>query len=237
MTIFQQLGELTPLGMERFQRDFENALSTYDLDLSNTAICAPVAGTSRFVIEDYPTRKEMAQAICAAFGHLRPEREQGRLGLWAWLTWVLREQLFLADNKVPGRRRVGEVWTWMPSHPNDFRKAQRHKVRLPVILWATLGQDADHLLCGKPSEPGELTSQLTSQQDMLARGFQQLCRQMYYDDQKGGLRRGAAGSGPGSARHLARVRKQLDITWDMTDLGPDRIRDLLPGSFSKFLAG
>jgi hypothetical protein len=237
MTSFQQLGELTPFGLERFHLAFDSALSTHDLDISNPAMCSPVPGTAKLVVKEYSTRREMAEAVCAAFGQLKPENEQGRIGLWAWLTWVLRDQLFVPDKAAPGRRKVGELWTWMPSPPNDFRKAQRHKVRLPVILWATLGNDADHLLCGKPSEPGELISQLTSQQDMLARGFQQLCRQLYYDDQKGGLRRGAAGSGAGSARHLARVRKQLDITWDMTDLGPDRIMALLPRAFEKFLPG
>jgi hypothetical protein len=30
------------------------------------------------------------------------------------------------------------------------------------------------------------------------------------------------------------VRKQLDVTWDMTDLGPNRILDLLPAEFDGF---
>ncbi|MDN5861512.1 MAG: hypothetical protein L0H84_23160, partial [Pseudonocardia sp.] len=66
-------------------------------------------------------------------------------GLWSWLTFVLRAQLFKRD--AAGQLKVGELHRWYPSDPNDWQKGQRHLVRMPVLLLHSLGENADHLLC------------------------------------------------------------------------------------------
>ena len=63
-----------------------------------------------------------------------------------------------------------------PAAPNDWQKAQRHLVRMPVLLYAAFGDDADHLICGKPSIGPDIREQLTSQQDMFSANFQRACR-------------------------------------------------------------
>jgi len=105
---------------------------------------------------------------------------------------------------------------------------------MPVLLLHSFGEDADHLLCGKPSEPGEVREQLTSQQDMFHPAFQATARMLYYDDDKKALRRGAAGKKGGSARRLARVRQQLDVTWDLYALTPEQLVAKLPHEFDRF---
>jgi hypothetical protein len=221
-------------GLSRFNSimDGTNPLGNLDpLDPDCTTI---VAGTKSLKIASFSNRKEMAEAITNAFGAQKPEMLQHETGIWTWLTWVLRDQLFDRD---PQTRclKVGEEWVWNPAKPNQYQKAQRHKVRLPVVIWSTLGTDADHLLYGPVKSPGELISQLTSQQDMLAPSFQKLCRKLYFDDDAIKVKKGAAGAGAGSARRLARIRKQLDITWDMSDLNTEDILKLLPAEFQKFL--
>ena len=131
-------------------------------------------------------------------------------------------------------RRIGERHRWYPGDPNDWRKAQRHLVRMPVLLLDSFGPDADHLLCGKPSVHSEIREQLTSQQDMFNRTFQRVARALYFDDCAGGLKRGAGGSGAGSPRRLAKVRQQLTVTWELDDLEWTEVLAKLPPEFDRF---
>ena len=181
----------------------------------------------------FATARDLAAAVCAAFGRQSPHEAADRTGVWAWLTYVLRDCVFVTKGGV---RRVGEIHKWYPSAPGDYQKAQRHLIRMPVLLYASLDKDADLLLCGKPSVPGELREQLTAQQDMISRNFQRVARQLYYVEATGSFKRGSAGSNGGSARRLRTIRKQLDVTWDMSDMAPASILKLLPAEFDPFRA-
>ncbi len=233
MITYPEIRSFNEEGMARYLATMGGADPMGQINPSDPQFSAPVQGTVALTVTDFPNRKAMAEAICNAFGSQRPESLQHETGIWTWLTWVLREQLFDRDTKT-GQLKVGEEWVWNPAKPDQYQKAQRHKVRLPVVVWATLGSDADHLLHGPGKNPGELIAQLTSQQDMLAPSFQRLCRKLYFNDATKKVKKGAAGAGAGSARRLARIRKQLDITWDMSDLDTDAIAKLLPAEFDKF---
>ena len=174
----------------------------------------------------------MAQSVLDSMGTADALSLLSNTGLWAWLTFVLRDQLF--KKASDGSWKVGEIHRWYPSNPNDWRKGQRHLVRMPVLLLATLGQDADHLLCGAPSVLPEIREQLTSQQDMFNRVFQRVARSLYFDDTTGKLKRGAGDKIAGTPRRLAKVRQQLDVTWDLEDLDPATITEMLPAEFSRF---
>lgn len=71
---------------------------------------------------------------------------------------------------------------------------------------------------------------------MISRNFQQVARQLYYVEATGSFKRGSAGSNGGSARRLRTIRKQLDVTWDMSDMAPASILKLLPAEFDPFRA-
>lgn len=233
MNTYPNIRSFNEEGLARFLAIMGGSEPNGQIDPCDPQFSTAVPGTVMLTITSFPNRKAMAKAICSAFGAQSPEGLQHETGIWTWLTWVLREQLFDRDAKT-GLLKVGEEWVWNPAKPDQYQKAQRHKVRLPVVIWATLGSDADHLLYGDVKKPGELISQLTSQQDMLAPSFQRLCRKLYFDDAAKKVKKGAAGAGAGSARRLARIRKQLDITWDMSDLDADAISKLLPDEFNKF---
>lgn len=106
---------------------------------------------------------------------------------------------------------------------------------MPVLLLSSLGRNADHLLCGDPSVPGEVREQLTSQQDMFHPVFQEVARTLYFDEGTGKLRRSSGGKGAGSSRRLARVRQQLDVTWDLFALTAPELLTKLPAEFDGFL--
>ncbi len=229
---FDHLHRFTEAGLRCFEQAFVGQLSEDKIELSNAHMTSQVLETGPFIVDDFPTAKAMAQAVLDAIRPLNVYDLLPDVGLWAWLTFAMRDLLFAKD--ASGRRLVKELHRWMPSNPNDWQKGQRHLVRMPVLLRASFGDIADHLLCGHPSILPEIREQLTSQQDMFNVSFQRAARSLYFDDQRQTLKRGAGNKTAGTPRRLAKVRKQLDVTWELDELEPDRVLDLLPGEFDKF---
>ncbi|MGB3690304.1 MAG: hypothetical protein WBA02_13515 [Jannaschia helgolandensis] len=232
MTSFAAFYEFTQTGLDAYNRVFTGQLDADAIDLKDSDLVSRIAGTDGIKIAEFDTAKDMAMAVLDGLGSADLYELLPRTGLWAWLTFVLRDQLFKRDKA--GNWKVGEIHRWYPSDPNDWQKGQRHLVRMPVLLAHTLGDDADHLLCGAPSVLPEIREQLTSQQDMFNSAFQQVARTLYFDNAKGGLKRGAGGKTGGTPRRLAKVRQQLDVTWDLEDLQVDRIILTLPAEFDRF---
>ena len=229
---FDLLYEFSQSGLKLFERVFNGELDHAAISPTDPTLVKRLSGTTRFEPMEYATAKEMASAILSSMDSRDPYELLRRTGLWAWLTFVLRHQLFKRSSD--GKWRVGELHRWYPSNPNDWQKGQRHLVRMPVHLLHFLGENADHLLCAPPAVLPEIREQLTSQQDMFSPDFQRVARTLYFDDATGALKRGAGGKGRGSPRRLARVRQQLDVTWSLEDLEPAKIMSLLPPEFARF---
>lgn len=232
MTQFDCLYEFTDAGMELFQRAFEGQIDEESLDLSDGSQVVRITGTAGFEVQEWPTAKHMAETIIRSTGSVSVDDLLSRNGLWAWLAFVLRDQLF--PRRRDGQRKLGEIHRWFPSSLNDYQKGQRHLIRMPVLLLSSFGDDADHLLCGTPAVPGEVREQLTSQQDMFHPVFQAAARMLYFDPERKKLRRGASGKQGGSARRLAKIRQQLDVTWDLFALSPEKLVEKLPDEFDRF---
>jgi hypothetical protein len=230
---YATLHELTPRGLAAFKLIFSGQLDEHVLETLDRDLVEPIRDTGPFFPQEFETAKEMARAVLDAMGGHHIAALTAREGLWAWLTFVLRDVLFPASD---GKRKVGEIHRWLPSDPGDYQKGQRHLVRMPVILLSQLGDDADHLLCGPPRYLPDIREQLTSQQDMFHPTFQKAARWLYFDDKTDALKRGSGSKGGGSPRRLAEVRKQFDVTWDLYDLNADRFLGMLPREFERFAA-
>ena len=232
MKHFRAVFEFTEVGMDLFRQVLSSGEDDTEIDLSDPENVNEVLGTKEFRIRNFATAKEMASFVLNILGDARVEDLVRHDGLWGWLTFVMRDQLFNRDRH--GKRIVGELHRWFPSQPNDWRKGQRHLVRMPVILLNRFGDDVDHLLCSSPAVLPEIREQLTSQQDMYIRSFQRVARRLYFDDRRNALKVGAGGKGAGSARRLAKVRLQLSVTWDLESMDESEILAMLPSEFDKF---
>lgn len=231
-TTYPSLYRFTAEGIRLFERVMTGQLSETAIELDNPLYVQAVEGTKSLEVRSFSTAKDMASTVCTSFASKSPQALAGDIGLWSWLTFVFLDNLF---PKVGDIRQVKELHRWYPAAPNDWQKAQRHLVRMPVLLLNAFGQDADHLICGRPSVGPDIREQLTSQQDMFSLNFQKACRVLYFDDEQGTTKRGAGSKdGPGIPRRLAVLRRQLDVTWDMTDLSADRILQLLPAEFDRY---
>lgn len=229
---FDGLYEFTPAGMEAFQQAFTGMLEEEAIDLGSRAVAVRIPGTGSFEARTFETTLEMALAIVEAAGSSDVPGLLGREGLWAWLAFVLRDAVY--PRRRDGRRKLGEVHRWYPSDLANYQKGQRHLVRMPVLLLSSFGKTVEYLLSGSPSVPGELREQLTSQQNMFHGAFQGAARALYYDEERKTFRKGAAGKRGGSSRRLAKVRQQLDVTWNLFALSSEQFIEKLPAEFDKF---
>lgn len=229
---FEGLYEFTAAGLEAFQRAFNGQLEEEAIDLANPAIAKKISGTTAFVVSEWGSSSEMASAILNSAGSANIAVLLNQRGLWGWLAFACRDVVY--PKQKDGRRKLGEFWRWFPSEAGDYQKGQRHLIRMPVLLKSSFGEDAEHLLIGNPSVPGELREQLTSQQDMFHSSFQRVARLLYLEPSKAKLKRGAGGKGGGSPRRLAQVRKQLDVTWDLFALSHEQLLEKLPKEFDRF---
>jgi hypothetical protein len=229
---YSAISEFSETGMILFEKVFTRQLEEDAIDLLDRTIASPVPGTATLLASHFDTAKQLAAAIIAALGKNQVSDLLNRPGIWSWLTFVLRDDLFPKNRS--GVREFKEMHRWYPSDPNDWQKAQRHLVRMPVLLLSSLGSNADHLLASKPSILPEIREQLTSQQDMFTPAFQAVARAIYFDDEQQRLRRGSGSKGAGGPRRLATVRKQMDVTWDLYELPPERFVQMLPKDFDRF---
>lgn len=232
MSTYPFLYQFNAAGLDAFEKVFTGQIDDSAINPMDSTLAIHLPGTKPFSSAEFLTAKEMAEAVLASIGTANLFDLLPNAGLWAWLTFVMRDQLFKKGGD--GTWKVGEVHRWYPSNPNDWQKGQRHLVRMPVLLLKSLGDTADHLLCSAASVLPEIREQLTSQQDMFNPSFQQVARVLYFNDDTSTLKRGAGGKSGGTPRRLAKVRQQLDVTWDLEDLDAMKIIETLPVEFSRF---
>jgi len=149
--------------------------------------------------------------------------------LWSWLALFYFEQL--CPNGKPGE------FARMCLNPDKWNKYYRHLLAGPYRIYRMHRKSPELtrvLLLNPPHQPGDIYEQLASRQQMATnRTLLKVATALYLDAQNK-HKRGAAGKGAGSARRLADVWNQFDLTWDLYYMDSGEILDMLPAEFEKF---
>lgn len=181
----------------------------------------------------FPNRLELARYLYEKL-HVYRNAEQDR-GLWTWLALFWFEQLCPPDSK--GKRKPGELARWIPAL-DDARRYYRHLLLGPYLIYSAHRDDPSRamaLLCQPVHQPGELVEQLASRQLLITcRAVVGAATRLYYSHERGTLRKGVGVKGPGSARRLASVLMQFDLTFDLHALTPEQLIELLPAEFDAY---
>jgi hypothetical protein len=183
------------------------------------------------------TRWQLGLWLHRGFGAENARSWVHRPGMWTWLAFRLFDLLCPAN---PSGRAIKENARYILAR-GDYRKSYRHLLAGPYFLIdAHDGTPAvvKSLLSTAPSAPGEVYEQLASRSDLVrSHATMQVVTNLYWDRTSDKLKRGAAGAGPGSARRLADVLMQFELTFDLYAVSAQRLDAMLPMEFSKFQQG
>jgi hypothetical protein len=156
-------------------------------------------------------------------------------GLWAWLALFYFDQVCPQDGN--GHRKPGEPARYIPAVSN-YQKYYRHLLAGPYRVFRAHRSDPNRalvLLCGPLHKPGEIVEQIVARQEIITNPHAvELATTIYFDPVTGSFKRGAAGKGRGSARRLADILNQFDVTWDLYWMAPGAILAKLPREFDRF---
>jgi hypothetical protein len=159
-------------------------------------------------------------------------------GHWTWLTMLLLD--ILAPPRADGTRRIGERARYVLESDN-WQRFYRHLLAGPAKVMRAHWNEPHitrAILAGRPDSPGDLYEQIASRQEVITSPvLVRLTKDLYWDDGEKALKRGAAGKGQGSARRLARVMLQLDLTWDLAEMSDEALLALIPEREFRRFAG
>lgn len=151
-------------------------------------------------------------------------------GIWAWLS------AFYFDQLCPDGTKPGMDYRWIPA-VNSFRNYYRHLLAGPYFIYRAHIENPLHamaVLATPLHRPGDIVEQLASRQELVTNHSVMEAATRLYIGEDGLPKPRAAGRGAGSARRLADVLTQLDLTWDLYDLSTEKLLELLPSEFDEF---
>ncbi len=205
--------------------------------LTDQATSEPLSRDIVLVPRTFANRIEFGRALVSLLAPLDAASVSVDRGLWSALALYWFEQLCPPNSS--GTRTPDREYRYVLSA--DYRHYYRHLVRSPWQLCRDHGENARFLLLAASDGPeplrrhGEILEQLGSVQSIIrSRPIIAAAALLYGDRTTGRPVRGAAGSGAGSARRLARVLRQLDLTFDPELMPEGKLIELLPEEFDKF---
>jgi len=158
-------------------------------------------------------------------------------GLWAWLSLLYFDELCPAD--AAGRRRPGERARWILN--TSGRRYYRNLLAGPYFVFrqhADSPERALALLCGPLHQMSDVYLEIADSPQLVSNAAViEAATRLYYDFEKGKLRRGTARDKPGGARRMGEILSQFDCTWDLYSMNTEELIRLLPKEFDKFKAG
>ncbi|MGE6184581.1 hypothetical protein ACLHZ2_17735 [Aeromonas media] len=199
-----------------------------------TEIRGKPVSTDIFSPSAFETKLQLARAIDMAVksAELDEESLEADQGFWSWLT------LNYASKFIGSKGQIGEFALWI-YEPGNWRKVYRQKM---APLWLAYRAHRDNPECLKAvlgipvNKTGEVFEQMMSRKwIVLSTGIMTLVTKLYFDEAQGKLKKGSGGKDGGAPRRLSTVLEQLDLTYDIEELGCDILAKMLPNDFRKFM--
>ena len=217
-------------GFDRFRGSSVLILDDLRQLLEDTACTVSLGVDIQVEPRELPTRFAVGEYLYGLFENNPVSGLDSDKGIWAWLSAFHFEQL------RPPSGRLGERARWVPDVGN-YQNYYRHLLAGPYQIYRAHRDDPQRamaLLVNPPYRPGDIAEQLASRQEYVTNNSVMEVATLLYVNEDGAPKRGAAGRGPGSARRLADILNQLDLTWDLYSLTPSKLLELLPSEFDQF---
>lgn len=229
-------------GIESFRQELESMRAGPTREISklwsDSQLTEAVAGNAEIEMRSFASKLEFGTYAFACFSEKIPERVlRSTPGLWSWLACFYFDQLCPPDSS--GRRKILGNEKYISSSTDIRTGMDKHLLFFPWKLVAIHGDRASWALAGAlPTDSKVLRELSNSYRRNVSPEFLQMARDLYFDETKRVVRRGATSHNrPGNLRRLDRVMSQLDMTYDVFGLPPTELEELLPRQeFKRWLA-
>ena len=236
-----KLRRLTANGLERFSEFLDSLNTPAPQGLPSWLLNDPEMSTALPVdvqveATTFDTRFELAKYLDSKLTDSGLKNFERDVELWAWLALFYFDQLCPLDDD--DRRHPGERARWIPA-VEDYRKYYRHLAAGPFWIYRAHRDKPSRVLAvlaGPVNQPGDIAEQLASRQEIVTnKAAMELATALYIDQQTQRPKKGAAGRGPGSARRLADILNQFDLTWDLYAMHTAAMLKMMPKEFYRFI--
>ena len=178
-------------------------------------------------------------AFCEYFDSLihdhNPQAYREDVGFWTWLAMVYLPQLIKTVSGViklgAEPRLIYEATSHMLRH--------RHLLCYPFFLYNSYRKTPDIckvVLWHAPNVFNDLVEQLLARQSIIQNpAMMVVANRLYFNVSQNNVKRGAAGSGPGSVRRLVEIIDQFSRTRDFFEADDSSsFLEILPKEFDKY---
>lgn len=202
---------------------------------------APVVDADVVVVpRTFRTREEMAGEIAGLIGRSRlsPEAAVGMPGLWSWLAAFWCDAFRRPDGRIG--LKAEQYWFTQTRARGVHATLSAYEAWLATQDATPQGRSA--LLFSHPSSAKKLSATLAANRRLQRNpSVLDVAAALYLRPAPGGgvrtKRRAVSQDEPGGFPRFGRLLDQLDRTFDLHDLSPEALWDLLPAEFDRFKDG
>lgn len=202
--------------------------------LTNDDYSEPLDESATLELQTFSDQYEFGVYLVGALSQLSSGQISRDSLLWSWLA------LLFFDTICPPSdvgRSVLEDAAYVMAIDTNHQRYYRHLVRTP---WAAVGSHSENAKVllktrSQTAKRSDIFEQLASRQEIFGNPtIIEAAYRMYFDASDNFPKRGAGGKLGGSARRLASVVQQLDLTYDLYDCSADKLLGLLPREFDRW---
>ncbi len=229
--------KLNDHGIAEFNTFIENCRSgvkqnipLYLLDDARSS--APLDINIEVVDRAFASRFEIGVYLQDIFDGINIQSLIGDQGFWSWFALLWFDQL--CPDSGDGVRKPSKEYNYILS--KNYNHRPRHAIYMTWQLVNRYGDDARFLLSKKASTRGEITEQMMARQEVLTSdGVMRLASTLYYDNETGIFKKGAASrKSEGCVSRYISWLQQVQMTYDIFSTSKDELEELLPEEFSRF---
>jgi hypothetical protein len=183
----------------------------------------------------FPDAFALGEYLVARFSTCEDRIISRNHALWNWLALYFFDTI--CRPSTDGTRKPLEDAVYLLESRFSFRKYYRHGARTPWLAVREHGSRAKILLltAGRGSR-SDIAEQLGAYQHIFqSKTVIDAAYRLYFDDGEQRPKRGAGGKGAGSARRLAAIVQQLELTYDLEQCPDKQFDKLLPMEFSRWI--
>lgn len=185
--------------------------------------------------QSFASAYEIGEYMIKVFGNCEDRLISRNHGLWTWLALFYFDQLCRPD--AFGNRKALQEPLYVLEERFSFRRYYKHGIRTPWAAVKLHGKFAKVLLLTvSKGTRTDIAESLGGYQDIFGnKTIIKSAYAMYFDEIQQKPRRGSGGKGGGSARRLANIARQLELTYDLQDCSPAQFLALLPKEFKTWV--